>query len=338
MPASVPTIDKSISDNLRIASFLATLMVLSRHAMDLEAFYGIDNPCVWITKIEYGMSIFTEIAVPYFFVVSGFFFFQHNYYERGEYYSMVKHKLQTLFIPFIIWNVVGAPLFFFKNPHEFNQPLWNYLTQLLNSDWYGPLWYVRDLMLFMILVPIYQWAISMKCRWFTGMLLLAVLYHWSPIDCSLLSSEGLVFFILGGILARYPQSLSYRIPVLILLLITGIWLYSCFSMIGWSGELIHKLNTTVGVFIFWQWLGFIQGRIRMFLLRVSQYSFFVYVLHFYIEKALKVTVAYYFPMNDIVALLTFLLLPIIVAALLVEIGVVYKKYIPSIYSFSTGGR
>lgn len=338
MPVSASTIDKNVSDKLRIASFLATLMVLSRHALNLEAFFGLDNPGGWITRFEYGVSILTEIAVPYFFVVSGFFFFRHNYYGRGEYYLMIKHKFRTLLIPFVIWNVVGAPFFFIKNPNDFNQPLWNYLVQLLNSDWYGPLWYIRDLMLFMILVPIYQWAISVKCWWITGVLFLAVIFHWVPIDCSLLSSEGILFFILGGILAQFPQFLSCRIPIWVLLIISCLWLCSCLSMVGWSSVLVHKLNTSVGVFVFWQWLGFIQGKMRIFLLCASQYSFFVYVLHFYIEKVLKVTVAHYFYMNNIVALLTFVLLPVIVAALLITIGTLYKKYLPSIYSFTTGGR
>ena len=49
----------------------------------------------------------TEVAVPFFFIVSGFFFMRYAYTSINEYFDMVKKKTKTLFVHFVLWNVLG---------------------------------------------------------------------------------------------------------------------------------------------------------------------------------------------------------------------------------------
>lgn len=88
--------DKVLSDKMRVVGFLCTVMVVFRHALNLQAF-GIDSMGRSYTSfVENGISKVTEIAVPYFFVVSGFFFFRKTFYGKGEYWEMLKKKNQNI--------------------------------------------------------------------------------------------------------------------------------------------------------------------------------------------------------------------------------------------------
>ena len=65
--------NEELSNKLRIAGFICTVMVLYRHSLNYMAFFNS-----WtgfgINKVIQGSTLnFTEIAVPFFFIVSGFF-------------------------------------------------------------------------------------------------------------------------------------------------------------------------------------------------------------------------------------------------------------------------
>lgn len=92
--------DKVLSDKMRVVGFLCTVMVVFRHALNLQAF-GIDSMGrSYASFVENGISKVTEIAVPYFFVVSGFFF-QKNILWKRRVLGDVEEKIRTLFIPFL---------------------------------------------------------------------------------------------------------------------------------------------------------------------------------------------------------------------------------------------
>ena len=88
--------NKDLSDRIKMASFICTIMVILRHSLNHMAFWGEWRGDLLAGVIESGSSTVTEIAVPYFFLVSGFFFFKHSYYEKGEYLTMLKKKIKKV--------------------------------------------------------------------------------------------------------------------------------------------------------------------------------------------------------------------------------------------------
>lgn len=42
---------------------------------------------------------------------------------------------------------------------------WMYGQQILNSEWNGVLWYVRDIMTMMLLAPLYSWLFVVNNKW-----------------------------------------------------------------------------------------------------------------------------------------------------------------------------
>lgn len=329
-------ISKRFSDNIHIVSFFCTIMVVFRHSLNMQAF-GIDSfGNSYVVIIENGVSKLTEVAVPYFFVVSGYFFFRYTYYGKGEYVKMIRKKFHTLFVPFVFWNIMGVvPLVLTRHFVVEDNP-WRYGLQLLNSDWSGVLWYVRDIMTMMVLAPLYCWIFLVDKKWIYGIVLLLLFLNWMPVDCGWLSSEGMLFFFLGGVLQKCNVSLNNNVPNTILVVMCIVWLISCFAFPRYWP--IHRYNTLLGLVVVWQLCKFFPSWLSMWMLGSSAYSFFIYVLHADIVKLMKVCIAKMFPGNESVALLAYVIIPILTVLVVLKLGKVINEKFPRAYGFAVGGR
>lgn len=328
--------DKILSDKIKTISFLCTAMVVFRHGLNLKAFGLESYESSYVSIIEHGISKITEVAVPYFFIVSGYFFFRYSYYRSGEYVTMLKKKIRTLFIPFIFWNIVG--LFPLLLTHQFifeDNPL-QYVLQLLNSNWNGVLWYVRDIMTMMVIAPLYTWIFIVNNRWIYIILFILLFINWWPVECSWLSSEGILFFFTGGILQKNSKILNREIPIIVLSGLGIIWIISCFCFpFYWP---IHRYNTLLGLIVVWQLFRYIPQYLSVWMLNTSVYSFFIYVIHIFIIKSMKLGVATFFPKNEIAALLSYIILPLLTISITLYIGKGLNKYSPKVFNIIMGGR
>lgn len=329
-------VDKLLSDKIKIASFLCTVMVVYRHSLNHEAFFGEWRGETCCGFIEASVSILTEVAVPFFFIISGFFFFRKSYYKKGEYFDIIKKKTQTLFLPFVIWNILGICPLLIAGQFEFRDSFLDYGKDLLQSNWYGALWYVRDLLSLILLVPLYGWIFSINKGWLYVLVGGVVFYFWVPVDCGWISTEGIFFFFMGGVLQKHNKFISKQFPLWLTCLLVIVWISMSLTHPYW--EYIHKVNTFIGVVAFWQILNSFSEAINVKILVYVKYSFFIYVTHLYMIKSMKVTLADYFFGNEIVALTAYAILPIITIVLTIIIGKLWSYISPKSFSIATGGR
>lgn len=328
--------DKFLSEKIKIISFLCTIMVVFRHGFNLQAFGLSNHETSYVTIIEHGVSKLTEVAVPYFFIVSGYFFFRYSYYGNGEYVTMLRKKMHTLFIPFLFWNIVGIIPLLLMNQFVFENTLWRYILQLLNSDWNGVLWYVRDIMTMMILAPLYSWVFVINNRWLYVLLFTLLFINWWPVECCWVSSEGILFFFLGGILQKNTTFLYKCMPTTALFVTGSIWIISCFFFpFYWP---VHRYNTLLGLIVIWQLFRYLPKQLSSWMLSTSVYSFFIYVVHSFIVKSMKVGVAHFFHGNEIVALISYLILPLFTIGIAIYLGKFSNKYLPTVFKIIIGGR
>lgn len=159
---------------------------------------------IWISWV------LTHIAVPCFFVISGFLFFLKTpELTKDIYKKKIKKRFFTLFIPYIIWNLIDWFVLFcyelyrpllhrwtwneyfiwicanFKDKGFFNI-FWewnkwgggypNWLGQCIESTgpYNLPLWYLRDLIIICLLTPVLYVVLKKFGKYFLA--LLCILY------------------------------------------------------------------------------------------------------------------------------------------------------------------
>lgn len=327
----------SICEKYRVLGLIAMVMVVCRHSFNHSAFFGFFMIDSISGCLQYGIIDITEIAVPIFFIISGFFFFRRNYYIKDEYVLMLKRKSKSLILPFLIWNLFGLFIALFLNKNLIGQNPSSFLIHFLNSDYYVVMWYVRDLITLMILVPIYGWVINYNNRFLSLIILVILFCHWSVVDCSWVSSEGMLFFAIGGMLQKNTAFLAKRLPIVFFLLLSVSFILECFFRFYWI-TIIHKLNIIVGIVMLWQCLFYVPSRYIKHFINFSSLSFFIYASHLYLLRGLKVFVAYFWPHNELVSIIAFLVLPIVTISMLYYIGGKIRHYAPVLFDVITGGR
>lgn len=330
---------KELSDKIRIISFIATVLVVYRHSANLVAFFQDESAPYWLCLIEKGVVYLTDVAVPYFFFVSGFFFMRYAYIEEGKYWDMIKKKSRTLLIPFIIWNCIGSiALRLHNDSFVWGTSFLSCIENLAMSNWNGPLWFVRDLMILMFTYPLYGFFYK---KWGHPVLLILLFiqmcYFWFPGEVHLLAGEGVFFFFLGGLFQKHSSILEYKMPKIVSLIVFVLWLYLSFFITTWD-PIIHRISIVVGIIAMWFVFDLLPSCISRFCMHITSYSFFVFVSHLYVLKAVKIGVASQFPGNGVVALLTFFFLPIVIISLITFIGFIWSRKLPKIYKICVGGR
>lgn len=330
-------VSEELSQKLRIITLIGTLMVLLRHSLNMVAFYKDQEVPFPVLFVETGFSVMTEIAIPLFFLISGFFFFRYNYYDISVYKNAVKKKFRSLIVPFIVWNLVGLVTMWLTGLLHTPTSFGNFLGGLILSVYYGPLWYVRNILLMMFCAPLYYWIYRVDKGWLYAIIVLLIYHIWYPVDCSWYSIEGVLFFFLGGVLQQHKEWLEKKITPLLSISLVLVWIFVAFFRPFWDVEL-NKLTTILGIISFWYVCDYISDRFKSLCLRLSSFSFLVYVLHFFFVKGMKVLIAGYYPQNQYVALCCYFLLPIIVSAILMYVAYVWKNKMPQSYSICVGGR
>ncbi|MBP3981946.1 acyltransferase [Acidovorax sp. JG5] len=168
-------IDKASSERLTTLRFPLIIGVVFIHAYNTEVGFsngviGIDNTGYWVNfcrnLISQGMA---RVAVPLFFLISGYFFFIGFSFSAKNYKTKLKSRLKTLLIPFLFWNILTLFLIalaqhipttqsFFsgKNASISKFEIFDYFNAVFGID-RSPIsyqfWFIRDLIVMVLIAP-----------------------------------------------------------------------------------------------------------------------------------------------------------------------------------------
>lgn len=244
---------------------------------------------VWWNKI-------VGVAVPVFFVISGYFFFRNiETYDIGTYKRQLHKRFRSLFIPYMLWNLMPICINVAGNMYsivlrgksfdalnDFLRGLWNEGLWHVWWDKVGgsmpfdsPLWYVRDLIMLCLLSPLIYHVIKR-----TGLIFIAALAIVYVLDMwhgyTGLSLTGIFFFSIGAEFALSCRKISdisnktkmifYCLSLLLLLLVSVLDL-----------SYIHLLFILISC-CSWIFL-FCQMKIGRIVSRYSESVFFVLAIH-----------------------------------------------------------
>lgn len=154
----------------------ANIKVANPFANDIQLFSG---DFYYNISAIFFANILTYFAVGLFFFISGFLFFLNvSSFTSDIYKSKIKRRFRTLFIPYLLWNIIFYTVLSIYEARAVN------LTELLNwhilydynyigsrTDWAGnvidnyapfvvPLWFVRDLFITCLFSPVIYFFIK----------------------------------------------------------------------------------------------------------------------------------------------------------------------------------
>lgn len=342
--------------------------------------YGMDNPDWYFYIINFLSDVLPRIGVPLFFVISGFLFFYKKDFDGNIYKQKLKTRAKTLLIPFILWNVIAIiwhlkcfipGLSSFYRPVEIQFSLTRILSTLFcNTGNNGiivtatssgsalgvypidvPLWYVRDLMVMIILTPILFFMINKARQWF--IVIIGLLWFTSPIFLPKGNLIGLYFemFITAAFFfcwgAFYSinkknfvlcfQKIKYApvvyIPIAIADVLTKGLEYNIF--ISKTGILVGVIAAVVVVS---HLLEFNKVKVNSTL---ASSSFFIFSLHYlFIGEIGKFTFTMlHIPDNNPYAMLAlYFAVPLFSIAVCFALYLLLRRYVPKLCNLLTGGR
>ena len=162
-------------------------------------------------------TAFMQMAVPLFFFISGYLFFcKTTNFGLREYGQKMKKRARTLLLPYVFWNLVMIAVMYFGqilfpgllsgnnmmiadySIKDWIMSFWDisYRTGGLHLPMNGSLWFIRDLMVAMVLSPLIWLTVKYLKYWGVIILMLAWLSGWSGPFTGL--STGAVFFFATG--------------------------------------------------------------------------------------------------------------------------------------------
>jgi hypothetical protein len=236
-------------------------------------------------------------AVPLFFLMSGYLFFAGVTWSKENYFNKIKSRIKTLLIPFLFWNVItlllialaqalpATQVYFSGN----NVPIAsfgviNYINAILGISRFPisyQFWFIRDLMLLVLLTPIINILSKKSPITFIAILFIFWFLDIWPINAP--SSEATFFFGVGCLLSIMDKDLFSTDKYGVAIATTYIVVLAM-DIVSIKSELnpfLHKIGIILGVIalLFSTKLIGKSQALRNTILSLSGASFFVFAAH-----------------------------------------------------------
>lgn len=349
-------LQSKVIDALRFP--MAVAVVLLHHAytlMNESASATISALCVLFH------DILCRLPVPFFFLVAGYLFFSNlEQWDWGVWKTKIRRRVWSLLVPYILWNIIAFFAYWgyarlFGEPATFASQFEKYGglrmffginggIPLGHRDFpiNGPMWFVRDLMYYILITPAVFLFISRTRYYGLFALLLAHLLVQGIVP------EGFAFFVAGSFFklegknivrtlwpSRNVMYIVSLVLVVVLFFLSGhssYWVrfFKFFFLIAGIGASFCLAVSLIQ-----------EGRIhsRPFLVRSS---FFVYALHVVLLPRKYshdiLSCIYPFSGGPVWDVVEFFLTPALLVAVCLAILWLLEKCMPSVAALLNGNR
>jgi len=226
---AIRALAERVSPDATIPSLVRNIIALSERWIHAEAvtFWSfvfavgvVVIHCAWRPETELGRlsaALFRDtlarMAVPFFFVCSGFFLARH-FDEPGWWRREVVKRLRSLVVPYVLWTFAFATVLYVE-AHE-RMGVGGFGLNPCKMPALAPLWYVRCVMAFVVAAPVLK-AILERGRVWTLAVSYGLLLGFVAVACGGrlsaesgiggflfhgLSLSGLTYFLVGIYLQR----------------------------------------------------------------------------------------------------------------------------------------
>ncbi|MCS2449233.1 acyltransferase [Bacteroides thetaiotaomicron] len=373
------------SKTISLLRFPLALMVVFIHSFgesassyEVASWTNINGMDVYNIFRIFFSHVVSHPAVPVFFMISGFlFFYKIESYNWRMYFSKLRKRFRTVFIPYLIWNLIpilyiimvkvgaffvkGKPLsniYLYLQEHGYHRIFWDCnVWNPSRTNWIGqftpgtgpillPAWFLRDLLITFLLTPIIYMIIK-KTKGY-GLLFLGFCYIsgiWPQIHG--FSVNAIFFFSLGAYFSICKKNLvmsfrkigifSYVAYVLLLIIET---FYDGHNT--YIGNIIYPFYIIVSVIAIVNITSTLVEKYEFNEYPVlSKSTFFIYMSHPFCLGLLSTIIAKLTIWGDnnwIVLTFRYLTIPLLTVFICVSVYVLMKKWMPKIVDVLTGMR
>lgn len=341
------------SRKVTIVSFILSVFVIYIHAKNLAYYDFGDAHSTLIYVLNQIMSeTFGRIAVPFFFLQSGYWMFRYDIFETksGILKRKLKKKAISLGIPYLLWNIWGL-LFFIIVTHIPGMPFRIYngqivsitLDNVLNGvflhKFYFPFWFMQDLIVLTAFSPILVVLLRKRYTAYVTIIILFILAMLG-INTPLCQTNSILLFTLGGALSVYhreywenPNSNHFETALYIALFLV------C-AIIKWLAiPFFNTIYIVVSPILFWKSCELL-GQLNVFdhePLWFCKQSFFIYSAHIFIVEGLS-SIMSRVSSNMAWVSFSYLVNPLITLAFLYVAARVLSQRFPKVYGLLCGNR
>ncbi|MDO4326535.1 MAG: acyltransferase family protein [bacterium] len=342
--------EKRIHNQIDWMSFLFCVLVVGVHSKNSELFSLTQQSgtgaavVIWFESIV--ADVLGQIAVPGFFMISGYLFYRNFHFSKL--FSKWKSRIFSLLIPYIVWNVLYYAVYCILSA----VPALSAVSGIEGVTWsiaglwdaivnytYNPVfWYLYQLLLLVLSAPYLYTALYHP--WIG---LAAIALMWGAVIAHkqiwLLNADALVYYSTAAYVAlhgrKFAESLcgvSGRLAGVGCILVSILPQILTPSFLAPVPLVVLRLGVPVG---FWMILKEISlppaaGWMKS--------TFFVYAIHFLIVRTMNKLGALFFSGS---ALGAFLLYIIDIAAVFAIAGIcryVLRRWMPFLWRILSGGR
>lgn len=299
-------ISQDSADAIKLVSLWCSVLVCLNHAFTLDASYAAvaGEPFAFSTyfiqdAVKHGV---VRMSTPFFFIVAAFLLFSTLVKRdagvlaavplREGYRGEIAKRVRTLAIPFLLWAGWSFALVValqqvpqlrgsFSEP-LLAQPASVIAEKLLWNPVAHQLWFVRDLFLLALAWPL-AWVL-LRQRWIGLGVIAALCVPWF-LWWEVRETRALVFFAIGAWLGIHrpaiPQPAGWALAATATLWLVGASLHATHIMrTGLTDPVYNNITILAELATVW----FLTLRLlpwlrRPWLLRISGYTFFIYVAH-----------------------------------------------------------
>lgn len=348
---------------------LAVLILLLHSSFEHELRNGVSIFEGWEAPIYHHIDfLFVQnicnIAVPLFFLILGFLFFvKDDAFTFDKYKTKLRKKFKSLFIPYIFWNIIILLLYIVvqnvapsmnsgRNKliaeytfQDFIMSFWSmsYVNEGgVSGPIDSPLWFIRDLMVMMVVSPIFYCLIR-KLKMVVPILLAIAYVLGVNTGIQGFSMAAIAFFTIGAYFGiaklnfvKMSGSLLKFIGVIYVTLLMGIVMF-----MGNNNEQtsIIRLGVFIGVFMA---IGIASYLVERHSFKISAFltgsTFFIFASH---SEILKISIRLTSRIgieSDLFYCLAYFICPMITLIILLYVYRVLTKTMPRVASVLCGGR
>ena len=290
-------ISKTNSNKVANLGFVASLLVVFIHLSEPSTM-GLSWVCHYMIR-----HVVAPIAVPYFFVVSGYFIAAHSE-NPGWWVCEVTKRIRSLCVPFIIWNflyTVLLCLLSYLNLGDYSKDLtWNAVTGIGGGK---PalisLWYVRALFMFVLASPVIFWAVRTCSLW--GVICVGSVYvgakfyvdssYWKTFWEYVIPLGGCMYYMLGVFIFKHPNPVKLSSAMTVSLgmfgIVIGLTGMMCRLYIDDCGQTMARAMRLVSIpfVLIGGWSFICHCRWPKWIIRAA---FPIYLIHMFIIKVVGV--------------------------------------------------